>query len=252
MFPPLSSLIIRLYNYRNFFKNSLVRYRETPPFRAWSLQTVRESIFLWRFRESVIIKSVALRLPATVDPKSDGRKTMKHPFIFIPVLFVLAFCVPCVLSEEAPKTEELKIMSPVFENNGSLPLRYTCDGKNINPPLMIENVPRGSKSLALVLDDLDAPRGTFVHWIVWNMDPGIKDIRENSVPHGAVEGTNGFKKRKYGGPCPPTRAHRYVFRLYALNNRLTLDPHSIKADLDKAMKGHILAQAQLVTSYKRK
>ena len=173
--------------------------------------------------------------------------------IWSPVVLslVLTFSVPLALGEDVPKTEGLKISSPVFEKNGSLPLRYTCDGKNINPPLMIENVPRGAKSLALILDDQDAPRGSYVHWIVWNIDPGIKDIREDSVPEGAVEGTNDFKKRNYGGPCPPTRAHRYMFKLYVLDIRLNLEPRSTKPDLEKAMKGHILAQTQLITSYKK-
>ena len=170
------------------------------------------------------------------------------PFV---LLLVLVFSVPLALGEDAPKTGGLQIISPVFENNGILPPRYTCDGENINPPLMIENVPRGAKSLALILDDQDAPRGSYVHWIVWNIAPGIKDIREDSVPEGAVEGTNDFKKRNYGGPCPPTRAHRYAFKLYVLDIRLNLETRSTKAVLEKAMKGHILAQAQLITSYKR-
>jgi Raf kinase inhibitor-like YbhB/YbcL family protein len=177
---------------------------------------------------------------------------MKHLSHVVSLLLLLALYVPYALSEESPKTEGLKITSPVFENSGSLPLRYTCDGKNINPPLRIENVPRESKSLALIFDDQDAPKGSFVHWIVWNIDPGIEDLKENSVPRGGVEGLTGFKRRNYGGPCPPTRAHRYVFKLYALRIRLALDSHSTKADLEKAMKGHVLDQAQLITSYKRK
>ena len=176
---------------------------------------------------------------------------MRNLWVPVALSLVLSFSVPLALGEDAPKTEEVKITSPVFENNGVLPLRYTCDGENINPPLMIENVPREAKSLALILDDQDAPRGSYVHWIVWNIDPGIRDIRENSVPEGAVEGTNDFKKRNYGGPCPPTRAHRYAFKLYVLDVRLNLETRSTKAVLEKAMKGHILAQAQLLTSYKR-
>jgi len=176
---------------------------------------------------------------------------MRNLWVLVVLLLVLVFSVPLALGEDAPKTEGLKITSPVFENNGILPPRYTCDGKNINPPLMIKNVPRGAKSLALILDDQDAPRGSFVHWIVWNIDPEIKDIKEDSVPEGAVEGTNDFKKRNYGGPCPPARAHRYAFKLYVLDIRLNLETRSTKAVLEKAMKGHILAQAQLITSYKR-
>jgi len=173
--------------------------------------------------------------------------------LLVPALLslVLIFSVPLALAGDAPETGALKLTSPVFENNSPLPPRYTCDGENINPPLSIKNVPRKAKSLALLLDDQDAPRGSYVHWIVWNIDPETKDIKEDSVPADAVEGTNDFKKRNYGGPCPPTRAHRYVFKLYALDIRLNLEASSTKAALEKAMKGHILAQTQLLTSYKK-
>jgi len=167
------------------------------------------------------------------------------------VSLVLTLSIPFALAGDAPEKGALKLTSPVFENNSPLPPRYTCDGENINPPLTIKNVPRKAKSLALLLDDQDAPRGSYVHWIVWNIDPETKDIKEDSVPADAVEGTNDFKKRNYGGPCPPTRAHRYVFKLYALDIRLNLEASSTKAALEKTMKGHILAQTQLLTSYKR-
>jgi hypothetical protein len=167
------------------------------------------------------------------------------------VSIVLIFSIPLALAGDAPETGALKLTSPVFENNSVLPPRYTCDRENMNPPLTIKNVPRGAKSLALIFDDQDAPRGSYVHWIVWNIDPETKDIKEDSVPENAVVGTNDFKKRNYGGPCPPTRAHRYVFKLYALDIRLNLETSSTKAALEKAMKGHILAQTQLTTSYKK-
>jgi len=176
---------------------------------------------------------------------------MKPSFVLVVLSLVLAVSIPIALGGDAPETGGVKLTSPVFENNSPLPPRYTCDGENINPPLTIKNVPRGAKSLALIFDDQDAPRGSYVHWIVWNIDPETKDIKENSAPENAVEGTNDFKKRNYGGPCPPTRAHRYVFKLYALDIRLNLESRSTKAVLEKAMKGHILAQAQLLTSYKK-
>ncbi len=166
------------------------------------------------------------------------------------VLFILLLVVPTGIGQEAKKTE-FKIWSPAFENNGKIPPPYTCDGANINPPLKIEHVPREAKSLALIFDDTDAPRGSYVHWILWNIDPGLKEIKENSVPEGALQGLNDFKKNSYGGPCPPRRAHRYVFKLYALDKPLDLSPHSTKADLERAMKGHILDQAQWMGVYKR-
>jgi Raf kinase inhibitor-like YbhB/YbcL family protein len=105
--------------------------------------------------------------------------------------------------------------------------------------------------LALIFDDIDVPRGSYVHWILWNIDPTIKEIKENSVPEGAVQGMNDFKKHNYGGPCPPGRAHRYVFKIFALDTRLNLDPHSTKADLEKAVEGHVISKSQCLGVYKR-
>jgi Raf kinase inhibitor-like YbhB/YbcL family protein len=165
--------------------------------------------------------------------------------------FILSFVVSHGIGQEAVKTG-FKISSLAFENNGQIPAKYTCDGTNVNPPLKIENTPSHAKSLALVFDDTDAPRGSYVHWILWNIDPGVKEIKENSVPEGAIRGMNDFKKNHYGGPCPPRRAHKYVFKIYALDTRLDLSPNSTKTDLEKAMKGHILAQAQWMGTYKKK
>jgi Raf kinase inhibitor-like YbhB/YbcL family protein len=147
------------------------------------------------------------------------------------LLFSLFLIVSPALGQEPPEPRGFRIWSPAFENNGQIPAKYTCDGANVNPPMKIENVPREAKSFALFFDDVDAPRGSYVHWIVWNIDPGIKEIRENSVPEGAVQGLNDFKKNNYGGPCPPRRAHRYVFKIYALDAQLNLNPNSTKADL---------------------
>lgn len=166
------------------------------------------------------------------------------------LLLLQLFIVYPGIGQEAPKNG-FRISSPAFENNGKIPSTYTCDGVNINPPLKIEQVPREAKSLALIFDDVDGPRGSYVHWILWNIGPGVKEIKENSVPEGAIQGTNDFKKQNYGGPCPPRRAHRYVFKLYALDRELDLTHHATKADLEKAMKGHILAQAQWMGTYKR-
>ncbi len=116
-------------------------------------------------------------------------------------------------------------------------------------------VPKPGKGLVgetvIVFDDIDAPRGSYVHWILWNIDPNIREIKENSVPEGAVQGTNDFKKGNYGGPCPPRRAHQYVFKIYALDILLNSDPNLTKKDLEKAMEGHILSRAQLKGVYKR-
>ena len=166
------------------------------------------------------------------------------------IFFLLFFVVSHGIGQEAVKTG-FKISSLAFENDGQIPAKYTCDGTNVNPPLKIENTPSHAKSLALVFDDTDAPRGSYVHWISWNIDPGVKEVKENSVPEGAIQGMNDFEKNHYGGPCPPRRAHKYVFKIYALDTRLDLSPDSTKTDLEKAIKGHILAQAQLIGVYKR-
>jgi Raf kinase inhibitor-like YbhB/YbcL family protein len=171
------------------------------------------------------------------------------------VMVLIGFAIILAASngagQEPGKAKPLKVTSPAYENNKTIPSKYGCDGVNVNPAIRIENVPPGTKSLALLFDDKDAPRKTYVHWILWNIDPSVKEIQENSVPEGAVQGLNDFKKNTYGGPCPPTRPHRYALIVYALDVRLNLDPKSGKAELEKALEGHIIAQGQLMGVYRR-
>ena len=145
--------------------------------------------------------------------------------------------------------KKLIVTSPAFENNGFIPSKYTCDGDNINPVLLIEGAPEATQSLALIVDDPDAPMGTWDHWIVWNISPTEK-IEENSVP--GTEGLNSFRRHSYGGPCPPFGTHRYFFKVYALDTRLAIEPNSKKKDVEKAIEGHILAKGEIVGLYKRK
>ena len=145
----------------------------------------------------------------------------------------------------------LQIVSPAFRHNELIPKKYTCDGADINPPLLIENIPSGAKSLALIVDDPDAPVGTWVHWVVWNISPGTREIKEDSVPKGAQQGVNDFRKKDYGGPCPPSGTHRYFFKLYALDKVLNLGSNAKKGDLEGAMKGYILEKTELVGLYRR-
>lgn len=163
--------------------------------------------------------------------------------------------------QDVPKTKEvtsggktfnMKIESPAFLNNTPIPAKYTCDGENINPRLIISGVPENAKSLVLIVDDPDAPGAVWVHWTVWNIKPETTAIAENSAPKEAVEGITDFGKSGYGGPCPPSGTHRYFFKLYALDITIELEPTAKAKDLEKAMQGHILAQAQLVGLYKRK
>ena len=147
---------------------------------------------------------------------------------------------------------ELKITSPAFSMNGPIPSRYTCDGEDISPPLLIENVQPGTQSFALIVDDPDAPGGTWVHWVVWNLAPEARAIAENTVPRDALQGKNDFRRQSYGGPCPPSGTHRYFFKLYALDAKIMLGPGATKAALETAIKGHVLAKAELIGRYSRK
>jgi hypothetical protein len=144
--------------------------------------------------------------------------------------------------------KELVVGSPAFENNKLIPLKYTCDGDNVNPPLTIEGVPSETKSLVLIVDDPDAPMGTWDHWIVWNIAPA-KKIEENTVP--GTEGVNDSRKHAYSGPSPPWGTHRYFFKVYALDTKLDLSPNSRKKDVEKAMQNHILAKGELIGLYRR-
>lgn len=177
---------------------------------------------------------------------------MRYRVVCFAVTALIGLLVSNALSKEGFKMGELKVSSSAFDNNGNIPQKYTCDGKDVNPALKIENVPAEAKSLALIVDDPDAPMGIWVHWVVWNIDPKISEIKENSVPKDSVQGINDFRKHDYGGPCPPSGTHRYFFKLYALDTLLNLNPNSSKADLEKAMKGHIIAQSQIIGLYRRK
>jgi len=144
--------------------------------------------------------------------------------------------------------EKLAITSSVFKNKGVIPAKYTCDGENVNPPLSVEGVPEGTESLVLIVDDPDAPMGTWDHWVVWDIPP-TKKIEENSVP--GTEGLNDFGKHSYGGPCPPSDTHRYFFKVYALDTKLDLPSNSRKRNVEKAMEGHILAKGEIIGLYSR-
>ena len=152
---------------------------------------------------------------------------------------------------------DIKIASSAFENGGLIPSRYTCDGEDISPPLQWEQVPEGTMSIALICDDPDAPMGTFVHWVLFNLPAGAKELAEDvptdkTLPNGARQGITDFGRIGYGGPCPPSGTHRYFFKIYALDAELTLKAGAGKRELLKAMEGHVLAQGQLIGKYKRR
>ena len=173
-------------------------------------------------------------------------------------IFILLFCLFFInnFSYAAHETNTLEISSPAFKNNGIIPKQYTCDGANISPPLSWTGIPESTKSLALILDDPDAPGSTWVHWVIYNMPPDSKGLQEDVLPiqdmaHETKQGTNDFKKIGYGGPCPPSGTHRYFFKLYELDTKLNLESGATKKQLLIAMKGHIISQAKLVGKYKR-
>lgn len=145
----------------------------------------------------------------------------------------------------------MKITSAAFQDSGEIPRKYTCDGEGLMPPLAFEDVPKGAKSLVLIVDDPDAPMGTWDHWILFNIPADAKGIQEGKKEPAWPHGKNSWKRTAWGGPCPPDREHRYFFKLYALDSVLSLKEGATKAELEKAMEGHILAKAELVGRYRR-
>jgi len=152
----------------------------------------------------------------------------------------------------------MKITSPSFAEGQPIPSKYTCDGENVSPPLSWDQVPLAAKTFTLICDDPDAPAGTWVHWVLYDLPAMNRTLPEAieptaQLPTGASQGRNDFRQSGYGGPCPPPgTSHRYYFKLYALDGTLGLKPGAIKADVEAAMKGHILGEGQLMGTYKRK
>ncbi|MFE3869404.1 YbhB/YbcL family Raf kinase inhibitor-like protein [Flavobacterium sp. LS2P90] len=143
----------------------------------------------------------------------------------------------------------LVIKSSAFQDNEFISSKYTCDGVNINPDISIDEIPKNTKSLAIIVDDPDAPNGTFCHWVMWDIAPK-SIIKEDSAP--GTQGRNGFGENKYNGPCPPIGKHHYHFKVYALDTVLSsLPPSTDKIELEKAMKDHIMAWGELIGLYKR-
>ncbi|MFQ5532982.1 MAG: YbhB/YbcL family Raf kinase inhibitor-like protein, partial [Candidatus Methylomirabilales bacterium] len=148
----------------------------------------------------------------------------------------------------------MQMTSQAFEAGGMIPAKYTCDGPDVSVPLRWTDPPAGTQSFALIADDPDAPVGTWVHWVVWNIPASASGLDENlpktaSLPNGAKQGTTDFRRIGYGGPCPPSGTHRYFFKLYALDTTLDLPSSTTKRDLEQAIEGHILAQAELMGRY---
>jgi Raf kinase inhibitor-like YbhB/YbcL family protein len=191
---------------------------------------------------------------------------IKKIVVLISLLILLCSCQNSGSKEEqdrnkvnirkGEKTMELEVKSSIFNEGGMIPEKYTCDGSNVSPPLSWSGVPEGTQSLALISDDPDAPVGIWVHWVIFNIPPDVKELGENIppdkfLPNGSRQGNNDFKKIGYGGPCPPRGTHRYYFKLYALDKKLDLDAGATKKELLQAMEGHILDESQLMGKYSR-
>jgi Raf kinase inhibitor-like YbhB/YbcL family protein len=197
---------------------------------------------------------------------TEEQKRRYFPVVVILVLasMVLYFYMPAIrtkseeLAEKIPKRltlddiqvpMELTLSSPEFKTGGSIPDKFTCNGENVNPRLEISGAPLGTQSLVLIVDDPDAPVGTWDHWIVFNIDPSTTAIEENSIPIGAVLGLNDFGHGDYGGPCPPIGEHRYFFKLYALDKMLELGTGANKDEIEKEILDHVLDKSELVGRY---
>ena len=175
---------------------------------------------------------------------------------------VLAGTGPAAKTQTGPEKEKptmnLQLTSPAFVEGKDIPGQYTCQGRDVSPPLKWSGVPTGAKSLVLIADDPDAPIGTWVHWVLFDLPPTTTELSEDvpktqHLPGGAKQGLNDFRRLGYGGPCPPPgKPHRYFFKLYALDPLLDLKPTATKKDVEAAMKGHVLAEGQLIGTYQRK
>lgn len=151
----------------------------------------------------------------------------------------------------------MELKSQVFQSGAMIPPNYTCDGQDVSPPLSWSDPPVGTISFGLISDDPDAPMGTWVHWVIWNIPASTRVLEENfpktaSLPNGIKQGTTDFHRVGYGGPCPPSGIHRYYFKLYALDTTLNLPSSTTKKDLEQAMQGHILGQTELMGTYRRR
>ncbi|MCK4751973.1 MAG: YbhB/YbcL family Raf kinase inhibitor-like protein [Planctomycetes bacterium] len=185
---------------------------------------------------------------------------LKRIFVLIVLLVSLFFsytvCIQAEKLSEGDKKMGIEITSTAFKDGGSIPSKYTCDGADVSPPLQFGAVPEKTQSIALISDDPDAPMGTWVHWVLYNLPADVNSLAEDIpaeevLSNGTKQGTTDFGRVGYGGPCPPSGTHRYFFKVYALDRMLDLEAGATKSKLLKAMEGHIIGQGQLIGNYKR-
>lgn len=180
--------------------------------------------------------------------------------IYAVFLVIFLFSINIIYGREHKKEGsmqvELKVESPAFKNGGMIPTKYTCDGSDVSPPIAWSGGPDTTKSYAIIADDPDAPVGTWVHWVIYNIPSDVTELEENvpkveRLPNGALQGINDFRRYGYGGPCPPGGTHRYYFKVYALDTVLSDGPGLTKKKLLKRMEGHIIGYGELMGRYSR-
>jgi Raf kinase inhibitor-like YbhB/YbcL family protein len=185
---------------------------------------------------------------------------MKRSAILLLICFLPAVFISQSLAQKSKEKKAMLLTSSAFKDHGDIPIKYTCEGKDVSPPLAWSNVPEGTKSLVLIVDDPDAPdpkapKMVWDHWVLYNIPPDSTHLNEGvlpkELPAGTIEGLNSWKRTSFGGPCPPIGTHRYFHKLYALDTVLGDLGNPTKAKLEEAMKGHILGKAELIGLYQK-
>jgi Raf kinase inhibitor-like YbhB/YbcL family protein len=192
----------------------------------------------------------------TTNMKKIRDGTMKKKIYLLISMIIIFICIFSTLPLAGAEGGTMELISPAFDEGGMIPGRYTCDGADVSPPLKWNALPRGTKSLAIICDDPDAPVGNWVHWVYYDIPAGTEGLSEKVATddrpaEGGTQGLNDFRKIGYGGPCPPGGTHRYYFKLYALDTTLDLSSGATKKQVLKAMENHIIGQTQLMGKYRR-
>lgn len=182
---------------------------------------------------------------------------MSSKLLLLVLIVLLSGCISEKKNTEVVNNMQISISSNAFKEGDFIPAEYSCEGKDISPALSWEGIPDGTESIALIVEDPDAPMGTFVHWVLYNIPPEKTSLpeavpKDETLSDGSMQGRNDFGRIGYNGPCPPPgKPHRYYFRIYALDTKLDLLPGASKAEVEKAMKGHVLAKGELMGRYSR-
>ncbi|MFH0791401.1 MAG: YbhB/YbcL family Raf kinase inhibitor-like protein [Candidatus Omnitrophota bacterium] len=227
---------------RNFSPSATVYDSSVTLHKSGSLHFRRKALLTFAKKFLIVCSEIPIDY-------AKVNKIMKRLILGLIFVFIFGRYSQAVENTVSGGGVNMELTSPEFKHNEFIPAKFTCEGSDINPSLVINGIPEGAKSLALIVDDPDAPMGTWVHWVIYDI-PVISTIKENSVP--GKQGNNNSGKQVYHGPCPPSGTHRYFFKIYALDTKLNLNEGVSKGALEKAMKGHILGQAELIGLYKRK